>query len=284
MSRFIDMTGWVMKEHGVKDSRWTVIEQSEDAVQPNGKHIKMWNCICECGKIESVNGNNLRSGKSKSCGCLSIEIAKGNFGTGGVKKHGCAKTRLYYVWTHIKARCYNSHTDNYKDYGGRGIKMCDEWRGSFQNFQSWALSHGYADNLTIDRIKVNGDYEPSNCRWVTQKEQANNKRNNVFFTYNGRTKTLKQWCDYYGKDYRLVHNRINYGKWCFEEALLYDVRQKPSTGKEVVCENQTFISVAECARYYKINSRTLNSWLNGDRKMPDDWKRKGLCFKELYVK
>lgn len=273
-----------MKEHGVKDSRWTVIEQSEDVVQPNGKHIKMWNCICECGKIESVNGNNLRSGKSKSCGCLSIEIAKGNFGTGGVKKHGCAKTRLYYVWTHIKARYYNSRTDNYKDYGGRGIKMCDEWRGSFQNFQSWALSHGYADNLTIDRIKVNGDYEPSNCRWVTQKEQANNKRNNVFFTYNGQTKTLKQWCDYYGKDYRLVHNRINYGKWCFEEALLYDIRQKPSTGKEVVCENQTFISVAECARYYEINSRTLNSWLNGDRKMPDGWKRKGLCFKELYVK
>ena len=120
MSRFIDMTGWVMKEHGIKDSRWTVIEQAPEFIQPNGKHI-------------------------------------------------------------------------------------------------------------------------------------------------------------------LVHNRINYGKWCFEEALFYDISQKPMTGKEVICENQTFISVAECARYYKINSRTLNSWLNGDRKMPDDWKRKSLCFKEKFV-
>lgn len=267
------MTGWIMKEHGVKDSRWVVIEQSNDTIQPNGKHIKMWKCMCECGKIENVNGNSLRNGKSKSCGCLSIKKV-----TDRMKKHGYTGTRLYYAWIHMKARCYNQHTENYKDYGGRGITICDEWCNSFEVFKEWALSHGYTDELTIDRVDVNGNYEPNNCRWATQKEQTNNKRNNTLFTYDGETKTLKQWCDYYGKNYKLVHNRINYCKWNFEEALFCNANQNPLTGKEVVCENQTFVSVAECARHYNVNSRTLNSWLCGERKMPKEWVEKKLAF------
>lgn len=216
MSKSIDMTGWKMNEHGIYDSRWTIVEAAPDLIRANGKHIKMWRCVCECGNYGIIDGVNLRSGASKSCGCLSRERARKT-----LYKHGHAGERIYYEWTRMKARCYNKHTYNYCDYGGRGIAMCDEWRDSFESFLEWANSSGYKDNLSLDRIDVNGNYEPSNCRWATPKEQSNNRRNNIFIEIDGEKKTLKQWCEFYGVDYKLVHARIKYRGWNPVDAILY---------------------------------------------------------------
>lgn len=279
MSKFIDMTGWKMWEHGIPDSRWTVVEVVKDIAQPNGKQIKMWKCICQCGVVKEVNGANLRGGKSKSCGCLSVEKAKNNtFKDVYSKKHGATGTRLYYEWTHIKARCYNINTYNYNDYGGRGIIMCDEWNMSFERFRDWALANGYADNLSIDRIDVNGNYEPSNCRWVTPKEQSNNRRNNIIVEINGEKKTLKQWCETYNKDYKRVHNRIKYSHWDVMDAIFSPKNSKKPTGKRVECDGVVFDSITECANNIRKNPRSVAAWLNGTRTMPKELVDRGLKF------
>ena len=108
-------------------------------------------------------------------------------------KDGRKGTRLYSIYRNIMTRCYNSNTTNYKRYGGRGITMCAEWKDNFQNFYDWSMSHGYSDDLTIDRIDNNGNYEPLNCRWITVKEQNRNKRNVRFITYGGKTQTIPEW-------------------------------------------------------------------------------------------
>ena len=279
MSRFVDMTGWKMWEHGIPDSRWTVIEAAKDVAQPNGKQIKMWRCICRCGVIKEVNGTNLRSGKSKSCGCLSVEKARNNtFGNSNFKKHGATGTRLYYEWTRIKARCYNNNTYNYGDYGGRGIIMCNEWNMSFERFRDWALANGYTDELSIDRIDVNGNYEPSNCRWATSKEQSNNRRNNIIVEINSEKKTLKQWCEIYDKDYKMVHNRIRRSGWNIMDAIFLPKGSKKLVGKQVECDGITFDSIAECANSIKRNYRSVSAWLNGARTMPKELADRGLKF------
>lgn len=279
MSRFIDMTGWKMWEHGIPDSRWTVIEAAKDIVQPNGKQIKMWKCICRCGVVKEVNGTNLRSGNSKSCGCLSIEKSKNNtFGNSSFNRHGASGTRLYYEWTHIKARCYNINTRNYNDYGGRGIIMCDEWSHSFESFRDWALANGYTDELTIDRIDVNGNYEPSNCRWATNQEQANNKRNNIVVEIDGERKTLKQWCDIYNKDYVRVHSRIKYSHWDIMDAIFLPKNSKKPVGKSVECDGVVFDSIVECANNIGRNCSSVSAWLNGTRAMPKELVDRGLKF------
>lgn len=109
------------------------------------------------------------------------------------KKHGLSNEKLYRVWNSIKCRCYNENTHNYNNYGGRGIKMCEEWRNNFQNFYDWCLLNGYREGLSIDRINNNGNYEPLNCRFVDDIKQANNTRKNVFITYKGETLTVAEW-------------------------------------------------------------------------------------------
>lgn len=110
-----------------------------------------------------------------------------------MKKHGYKYTRIYNIWGLMKNRCYCPTSNNYKNYGGRGIKICDEWKNNFIAFKDWAYANGYNEKLTIDRIDNNGNYEPSNCRWITNLEQQFNKRNNHLITYNGKTQTLSQW-------------------------------------------------------------------------------------------
>lgn len=120
-------------------------------------------------------------------------------------KHGKYHTRLYRIYSNMKKRCYNSNMINYKNYGGRGIKVCNEWLDNFMTFYDWAMDNGYRDDLTIDRIDINGNYEPANCRWLTYKQQANNRRNNVYLTYDGKTQTMKEWAD----ELNIPYSRIN---------------------------------------------------------------------------
>lgn len=134
-------------------------------------------------------------------------------------KHKKCDTRLYCIFGAVKSRCYNKNNKRYKDYGGRGIAVCDEWKDDFMSFYNWAILNGYNDTLTIDRIDVNGNYEPSNCRWVTPKQQARNRRSNRNYTINGETHCLKEWCEIVGLNYRTVQYRINILNQNIERAL-----------------------------------------------------------------
>lgn len=126
-------------------------------------------------------------------------------------KDGRTGTRLYNIYRYMKTRCYNPNADNYKHYGGRGIKICQEWLDDFSAFKEWSLSHGYNDDLTIERLDVNGNYEPNNCAWVTRSVQANNTRVNHFITLDGITKTLTEWARYFNINARTVKGRLNRG-------------------------------------------------------------------------
>lgn len=176
-----------------------------------------WVCICDCGNSVIGTVARLKDGRRRSCGKCSFRYV--NHGT-----HKGYKIRLWQIWDDMKTRCNNPNSHNYKHYGGRGIKICSEWL-NFSAFREWSLSHGYADNLTIDRIDNEKGYSPDNCRWVTFKEQANNKRTNHFITYNGETKTIGQWSEATGLTWACIKRRIDAG-WNIEKAL-----NTPSKGK-----------------------------------------------------
>ena len=206
-----DLTGRVF-------GRLTVVERVEDSVAPSGRKNVMWKCRCECGNEIVARGSHLRNGSTKSCGCLNRELVSTLN-----KKHGFSGERLYRVWEGIIKRCCNKNDKSYHNYGGRGIKICDEWRFDYIAFREWALANGYDESApkgecTIDRIDVNGDYKPDNCRFVSMYEQSQNKRNTLRFAYNGEDKTLKEWCKEYDLSYKTVRYRLKHG-WTFEEAL-----------------------------------------------------------------
>lgn len=174
-------------------------------------HQSKWKCRCDCGNIVYVRRPDLVNGKTISCGCYNRENSKKRH-----VKHLQCTTRLYYIWGGMMSRCTNPNNKNYYLYGGRGIKVCEDWQDSTR-FMEWARANGYTDELTLDRIDFNGNYEPSNCRWVDWKTQANNKANNIFFDYKGEKKTIGQISDMTGLAYDLLYNRIRAG-WTIEEA------------------------------------------------------------------
>ena len=170
---------------GNKYGRLTVIEFAGN----NKQHNSMWKCKCDCGKEVVLRGYSLTSGHTQSCGCYNIEkILERNH------KHGLRSTRLYTIHFLMVRRCENPNTDDYKNYGARGITVCDSWKGKngFINFYKWSMEHGYKNDLTIDRIDNNKGYSPDNCRWVTREVQNNNRRNTRYVTVNGETDTVSR--------------------------------------------------------------------------------------------
>lgn len=202
--RFEDLTG---NRYG----KLTVVKR----VYKDGERKTHWLCKCDCGNETVVSSDNLKNGHTKSCGCLRVETSKVSLTT-----HGLSKTRLYKIYKGMKARTTNSSCNEYKNYGGRDIKICDEWLNDFTAFYCWAMGNGYKDGLTIDRIDVNGNYEPSNCRWATMKEQQNNRTNNHNITHNGETLTMKQWAEKLGINYKTLERRINAYHLPIEKALI----------------------------------------------------------------
>lgn len=162
-----------------------------------------WNCECDCGNTTHTTGYSLKTGKSVSCGrCSAAERA-----TERNYKHGGFGTRLYEIWRQMHRRCYGQNTKAYKDYGDRGITVCNEWY-EFEPFRIWAISNGYSDDLTIDRINVDGDYSPENCRWATKKQQANNRRNNHNIEYDGEVHTVSEWADILGIEQVVLRQKL----------------------------------------------------------------------------
>lgn len=196
MSKFIDLTG-------KRFAKLTVIKY--DGVTSNNQ--SMWICKCDCGNTSKVMYGNLKNGSTKSCGCLRKEKK--------VKNNQEEYYRIFNIFYGIKGRCYNPNNPAYKNYGGRGIRICDEWLqkngNGLRNFYKWAINNGYNKNLTIDRIDVNGNYEPSNCRWATPKEQSNNKRNNHIINYKGKKYTLSQLSNYLNIKITTLKWRLEHG-------------------------------------------------------------------------
>lgn len=179
----------------------------------DGRSRTAWECVCDCGNLTTVLQDNLVSGKIQSCGCLLNEISHNKNTT-----HHESSTKLYGVWLSMRRRCDTASVPAYQHYGGRGIRVCDAWDNSYESFRDWALSTGYSDTLTLDRIDVNGNYEPSNCRWVDRKCQANNRRTCRYITWRGETHTLMEWCEQLGLSYKKMHQRLTAG-WDPERML-----------------------------------------------------------------
>lgn len=203
MSNFIDLTGQ-------KFGRLTVINRVANS--KSGK--TMWFCNCICGNSCIVYSGNLRGGQTKSCGCIHKEKFNHTI-------HGKRHSKLYLKWQNIKKRCLNPNAANYKNYGGREnnpVTVYSEWANSFKAFYDWSINNGYKDGLSIDRIDNNKGYSPQNCRWVTLKEQANNKTTNKMIDYKEKTQSLSNWANELEMDYSLLYLRLKRG-WPIEKAF-----------------------------------------------------------------
>lgn len=164
-----------------------------------------WLCNCDCGNTKMMAGSELSRGRCKSCGCLRAIENKSR------AKHGMADTKIYSVYRSMMKRCYLKSSQQYNNYGGRGISVCDEWRFGFENFYDWVQTSGYQEGLSIDRINNNGDYCPENCRWATVQEQGNNRRTNVPVTIRGETHNMYEWAKMSGVSIQTIHYRLNRG-------------------------------------------------------------------------
>lgn len=186
---------------------------------PSGQKVKTWFCACDCGNTVTVYQQHLRRGDTKSCGCYRSENSTKIHTT-----HGETKTRLYKTWDIMRQRCFNPNDHAYRHYGARGISICEEWN-DFLVFKQWALENGYRDDLTIDRIDVYGNYEPSNCRWADLNTQANNKTTSHYLEYNGKKQTIAQWAKEMNIPIGTLHKRITKFNWDIESALTKPIRK-----------------------------------------------------------
>lgn len=185
----------------------------------NNKHNKpMWLCRCDCGKYITTSGHSLRMGIATSCGCKSADFLR------SLSTHNKSYEHLYSIYNSMCNRCYNPKTTRFHRYGGRGISVCEEWRNSIDAFCTWATQNGYKKDLTIDRINNDGNYEPSNCRWVDRKVQSRNTSSNRILTYKGESRCLTDWATHFGIGVSTLSARILVLKWDVDKALTTPVR------------------------------------------------------------
>ncbi len=206
------MNGVIMKRNDLSGSRFGMLLVSKDAGN-DAYGNSMWLCQCDCGNTKVIRGSKLKSGDAKSCWCaqhIFTEERCKNISRSKIK-HGLSGDRLYYIYDNMMKRCYSETSEKYPLYGGRGITVCEEWRNNRNAFFEWALLNGYDADLTIDRIDVNGNYCPENCRWSTQKEQANNMTNNHFLSHQGETHSIAEWAEITGIPASTLYARISKG-------------------------------------------------------------------------
>lgn len=195
---------------GQKFGKLTVLKQDKPYITSGGAWKTFWICQCECGNYVHANVNKLKTGYTRSCGCLRVERIKELN-----RKYTITDKRLYGIYKSMIDRCHNKQNDRYTSYGSRGIIVCDAWLGEYgyEFFSKWAIENGYDENAkrgecTLDRIDTNGNYEPDNCRWITNKEQQNNKRTCRYIEHNGEIKTISQWAEYFGISYSKAYRHL----------------------------------------------------------------------------
>lgn len=232
---------------GMRFGRLTVIEKAE-----HGR--SWWKCKCDCGKEKELVACRLVI--SKSCGCLERENKKDL--ARYTRTHGMTNSRLYSVWCGMKDRCTNSKIEHYDRYGGRGIKICDEWLHSFENFYKWAIEAGYDESKSgkdqsLDRIDVNGNYEPSNCRWVTQKQQMHNISKTAYMEYGGKKIPVIEFCEEHGITYsHFVKRRLEKGD--SPEKIIADWNMKHNRSGE-------YMSISEASTFYGVTEQSIYNWI-----------------------
>lgn len=202
---------------GERFSKLLVIDEAECHINPSGQRLTRWLCKCECGNEVKVRTTSLNSGNTKSCGCWHKDV---HF------KHGMIKDVVYKAWCSMIERCSNPNNPRYRAYGGRGIEVCKEWL-KFENF--YADMGNRPSGCSLDRINVNGNYEASNCRWATYKQQNRNRRNNKLIEFNGEVKCLSEWAECVGIKTHTLLFRLNAG-WSIDSALTIPVRQRAGSG------------------------------------------------------
>lgn len=211
--------GVFLDRTGLRYSRLTVIGLSDRIErQTNGCYKRFWNCRCDCGKEVEVCSGNL-TGHTQSCGCLQLErIGEALY------KHGAGETSEYRTWSAMRRRCYDKNDKGYKNYGGRGISVCDRWNSSFVNFFSDMGER--PKGLSLERVDNNGNYCPENCKWGTKLEQIRNRRTTRRLEVNGENLTVEEWSKKTGLEYDTIIKRISYG-WSAVDAVTKPSRQQP---------------------------------------------------------
>lgn len=224
-----------------------------------------WIVLCDCGKTKEVNPSDVKNGKTRSCGCLHDEVISKR-----ARKfnHGVYENkRLYGIYNGIKSRCSRKSSARYDDYGGRGIKVCDEWLNpvnGFDNFVEWSIKNGYSENLSIDRMDVDKGYSPDNCRWVTMYDQSLNKRQTRWVTYNGEKIQLFVLCKNLGVSYDTVHDRIYKRGWTLERALFEKSEREGSLMSKCKEKGVNYATVRDrIAKFGWTEERALNTPTEG---------------------
>lgn len=204
-------------EVGNRYGRLLVIGRAENCKQGQAQ----WKCLCDCGNTCTVTGSNLRRGKQISCGCYGHQVnAKNDVPT------ELRQGRIYRIWQRMISRCANPQNSRYYTYGARGIAVCEEWANDYIEFHKWAIANGYKENLSIDRINIDGNYEPSNCRWATPKQQGRNTTRTVYLTYNGEKRPLTEWCEIFNLKRSTVYARLHDRKWSDPQEILFGRKRK----------------------------------------------------------
>jgi len=217
----------------------------------NGK----WLMRCDCGREFAALVYPYKVGRNRTCGCSLYDGSRQT-------KHNKSRTDTYHIWQGLKRRCNNPHFEGFKDYGGRGIKVCDRWNDSFENFLA-DMGERPGKEYSIDRIDVNGNYEPSNCRWATWKEQMNNTTRTIYLSHNGVTHPITEWCEIYGIPQRTAHGRYQKG-YSFEKIFGKSQVTRKLTDEEVRAVRTEKLTATSFLKRFgkKISNSTLRNIKN----------------------